>query len=432
MRPVAGFALASLALFGTRGEALDLHSRTISNSKQFVVFCADSRLRGQVASFVEDVKADTLRLLGEPDRWKIPVVINFEPASQTAKAPVVLWLQETMQGPKIEIDVQIGDDPAAVNLRKHIVRALLIELAYRDRPVQGGQPFAEPAWWVVAGALETFRCEDAGVGTDLFRRLVTTNRMPPIEEFLGHHSDDLGGAAEAMDGACAMALLQLLIEQPAGRDGLARLVREWPNLHHDPIAALTRTFPGLGQGSTDVQKWWTLNLARFAELNRFKGLSMEDTDKELNALLDVELVVDQAGATRTFQIGEFASFLKLRGARQALNARHQAILNLSTRANALLRPVVSGYEEVLAMLERGKTRGLRDRMVRIEIYRETVMHRIGEIADYLNWYEATQFGARSGAFDSFLRTARAVGHEQRRSGSSNAIGQYLDELQEQL
>lgn len=427
-------ALVGCALLAARTDAVDFKTRSVSRSKHFIIFCPDSALRARVTTFVEDVKTDTLRLLGESDRMKIPVVINLQAALTPAalKTPVALLLQETPEGPKIQLDVRIGDDPAAVNLQKHIVRAVLLEFAYRDRKVRGGMPVIEPPWWLIAGAIESFRRQESGVDSDLFRRLVETNKMPPIEQFLTQHTDDLGAAAQALDGACAMALVQSLIEQPGGASSLALLVKLWPDLHDDPIAALARTFPDLGSGSAGVQKWWTLNLARFAASDRYKGLSMEDTDKELNTLLDVELVMDKAGAKRTFNLSEFASFMKLPSAKAALVARHNAVIALSTRANAVFQPVVAGYEQVLALLIRGKTKDLRQRMANIEVYRGTVLHRMDDIANYMNWYEATQLGIRSEAFEGFLRAARDAEQDTRSLAPAEAIRRYLDSFEKQL
>jgi len=431
---LCGTLVAGLALLASPASAgADPRARSISSSKQFVVYCSDAGLRGQIATALEEAKANTLRLLGEPDRWKIPIVVSVHNAKATdaGKRPVSLTMIETPQGPTIQIAVRVGDDPAAIHLQKHAVRAVLLELAYRERGVRGGEAYVEPPWWLIAGAVESFRRRDTGVDVDLFRRLVETNRLPAIEQFLTQNDDrGTGSAAEGMDGACAMALVQLLLEQPAGRDSLVRFVRQWPETHGDPIGALTRHFPELTGGG--VQKWWTLNLARFAASDRYKGLSMEDTDRELNALLEIELPVDEAGTKQSFHIGEFESFRKMRGARAALAARHAGVVALSSRANAIFRPVVSGYERVLSALARGKTRGLREQMVRIEVYRGTVLQRVGEIADYLNWYEATQFGTRSDAFDGFLRAARAVDAAPSESAAQVAIGTYLDELQKQL
>jgi len=427
-------ALVGFTLLGARAEAVDFKTRSISRSKQFVIFCPDATLRARVTPFVEDVKAETLRLLGEPDRWKVPIVISLEAAAtpEALQTPVALLLQETPQGPKIELDVRIGADPAAVNLQKHIIRAVLLEFAYRDRKVRGGMPVVEPPWWLVAGAVEIFRRQDGGVDSDLFRRLVETNRMPPIEQFLTQHTDDLGATAQTFDGACAMALVQSLLDQPDGPACLANLVRQWPDLHDDPLGAFSRTFPGLGQDSASVQKWWTLNLARMAASDRYKGLSMEDTDKKLNTLLDVELVVDKAGTKHTYSLDEFPVFLKNKDARAALTERHNAILALGAQANAIFRPVVSGYEQVLTLLLRGKTKEVRQRMASIEIYRGAVLHRMDDIANYLNWYEATQMGERSNAFDGYMRVAHDAEKDTRKPAGADAIKKYLDDLQKQL
>ncbi len=424
----------ALALLVSRADAVDLKARSVSSSKQFIVFCPDAVLRSRVVGFVEEVKADTLRLLGESDRWKMPIVMSLQPAPdpEDVRKPVAMQLQETPEGPRIEINVSIGTDPAAVNLQRHIVRAVLLELTYRERPVRGGQAIIDPPWWVVAATVESIRGQDRGVDSGLFRRLVETNKMPTIEHFLSQHTDGLGETAQAMDDACAMALVQLLIEQPGGQNSLVRLLRQWPEQHDDPIGALTRTFPSLGEGSAAVQKWWTLNLARLAASDRYKGLAMEDTDRALSALLDVTLATGKAGTKRTFHIGEFDTFLKIKGARAALASRHAEVLALGARANAIFRPVVAGYEEILALLMKGRTRGVRERMVRVEIYREAVLHRMGEIADYLNWYEATQMGVQSDAFEGYMRTARELDRDPGTTEAGAAIKRYLDEMEKEF
>ena len=125
-------------------------------------------------------------------------------------------------------------------------------------------------------------------------------------------------------------------------------------------------------------------------------------------------------------------FLKMKDARAALETRHNAIIALSAHAHALFRPVVAGYEQVLAQLIRGKTKDLRTRMANIEVYRGTVLHRMDDIGNYLNWYEATQLGARSDAFEGFLRAAREAEKDTRKPSSTEAIAQYLDALQKEF
>src|SRR5258707_11128092 len=94
---------------------VDLHQRSESGGKQFVVFSSDVRLRQRVASYAAELKTDVLQLLGEPDRWKVPIVITLERATAPAaeESPAKLRLVDTPAGQKIELNVTIGDDPAS-------------------------------------------------------------------------------------------------------------------------------------------------------------------------------------------------------------------------------------------------------------------------------------------------------------------------------
>jgi hypothetical protein len=409
--------------------ALDLRQRSESSSKQFVVYCEDVRLRQRTASFVEEVKADVLHLLGERDRWKAPIVITLERSStlQSGEPPVAFRLMETQPGFKVEINVKFGDDPTAVNLQKHIIRAVLIEYAYREAGVTGGMPVVEPPWWIVQGLIEMNRRRESGVDADLFRRLVETNRLPPIESFLGEKPDELGPTALAIDRAIAMCLLQLLLEQPGGHEKLAHLIRAAPRSNDDPVALLAREFSVFADGRQTLQKWWTINLARFAAVDRYQGLTLEETDKELARRLQIEMAVNKAGDKKTFGVVEFDQYLKLPASRAALAGTRAEILALSTRAHALFRPVLADYAEIFALLARGKSRGVRDRLAKAEQYRSFVLRRASEIADYLNWFEATQMGSRSETFDNYLKTANEISEQDRKQ--KGPIARYLDEFE---
>ena len=57
---------------GAAAAPIDLKERSVSSSKQFIVYCTDVALRGRVASFAEELKGEWLQLLGETDHWKYP------------------------------------------------------------------------------------------------------------------------------------------------------------------------------------------------------------------------------------------------------------------------------------------------------------------------------------------------------------------------
>jgi hypothetical protein len=275
-----------------------------------------------------------------------------------------------------------------VNFHKLLLRAVLMEYAYRYTGINAGEQLVEPPWWIVEGLLETKRRQEQGTDAALFQRLVEANRLPPIDRFLTEKPDELGPSALAVDRALAMSLLQLLAEQPEGRRSLGKLLRDWPQSNGDPAALLARHFKALGTGPV-LQKWWTINLAR-----------------------------------------EYAQFLKLPGAQEALNDRYNGLVGLSTRANVLCRPAVVDYAEIISLLAKGKTRGMKERLAKVEEYRQRALQRSTDIADYMNWFEATQMKSRSGMFDDYLKTAAEIAEQERKQ--KGLVGKYLDVIEKEL
>jgi hypothetical protein len=425
---------AILALAVTSASGAEWKQRSDSSTRQFTVWCDDTPVRQRIASFAEEVKSGLAQLLGEANdgtRWQTPIVITVARASTLERhaPPVEVRPVQSVFGFKIDIHVRVGDDPAAVHLEKQIVRALLLGYAYGSRGLERGDTFVEAPWWVIEGALRIFRRRELGVDTALFQRLIASGLLPPIAEFLAGKPADLGPAALAMDHACAMALVELLVEQPGGRDSLARLIREWPHGNREPVTALTSAFPSLASEQS-LQRWWTLSIARLAASDRYEGLSLAETDRELSANLTIVLPADRDGRRRGFQLREYRAFLKLKGSREALLVRQSALVALSARANALLRPVIGEYERIVALLAGGKTRGLDARLAQVTTAREQALLRLSQIEDYLNWFEATQLGTRSDAFDSFLKTANEIAEQEQRG--SDQITRYLDQLEREL
>ncbi len=417
-------AAALLALLANAG-AVSPRERT--DSGQFTIYCEDANLRRQVASVAAQTKGETLELLGEADTWRRPIVVTvaLDAAPGSVRAPATLRLVESAVGMRVEIVVQIGKEPVDVNLQKHLIRAVLLEFMYRKGMPAGGS-YVEPPWWIVEGAVELLRRREGGPEPRFFRTLIETNKLPPIESFLSEKPDELGPTALAVDRALAMCLLQLLIDQPDGRRRLAELIHAWPESNNDSLAALGRSFPTLAGGAPVVQKWWTLNLARFAAADRLLVLSAEETDRQIAALLEFE-IPQKDGTMRRFTAQDFAEYLKLPESRPVLAGRRAGFVTLSARANVLLRPVIGEYDGCFAQLARGKTRGIRDRLERAARLRTALTRRAGEIDDYLNWFEATQSGTRSGAFDNYLKTANELSEQNRKR--TDPIARYLDELE---
>ena len=88
------------------------------------------------------------------------------------------------------------------------------------------------------------------------------------------------------------------------------------------------------------------------------------------------------------------------------------------------------YQEVVALLARGKRRGIAKRLARVEITREQLAARMSEIDDYMNWFEATQMKSGSGNFTGYLK---AVDQSQLPAPRRHdPLSVYVDALEDQF
>ncbi len=411
--------------------AVDLKNRSTSRTGQFIVYCDDREVRSRVVSSVEEVKADLLRILQAPDEWDYPIIISIDRAEPgKPESPVTLQLTNTLAGPKIDIGVRIGNDPARVFLQRHIVRALLLEMAYRDRAnLRPGERYTEPPWWLAEGFLQAIRRRTDDGGKDIFKSIVNTDKLPELEKFLLHRPTLLDTPAGTVDSACALCLVEALLMLPNGAQNMTRFIRRSPEAVADPLATLAVQFPALSGSPQSLAKWWALQIARYANADRWQGMSLADTEKELAMVLTIEIPIDKAGNTQKFDLQHFADFVKLKEARGPLMVARVKVAALAARAHPLYRPVISEYEEICSQLSVKKTKGLSERIASIEQYRMALVQRMGQISDYLNWYEATQAEGSVEAFQQYLQRAREAAAPPPPPPPNPKVASYLDSLE---
>jgi hypothetical protein len=433
-RPPGGrFTLLLLLLLAAASPAVNPKNRSASSSGQFVIYCDDRQARSRIVSFVEEVKSDVLRLMHEGDDWKFPVVVTLhQAAAQSGRGePVIVALANTPAGPKVDINVRIGDDPAKIFLQRHVVRALLLEIAYRDRPpIKAGDRYTEPPWWLAEGIVQAIRSRNGNGEPDIFKSIVNTDRLPPLEKFLVQQPLHLDDAAGAIDRACSLALVEALLHLPKGPENLGRFLRASPDAADDPLAALTRNFPALSDSPQSLAKWWTLQLAGLAKSGQWQGLSAAASDAEITPLLTLDVPVDKAGRTQRFALADFAKFIHLPAAKAVLRTAQVRIVTLGTRANALYHPILAEYEQIFRLLGAGKTKGIAGRIADMERYRLTLLQRLGQITDYVNWYEATQTPGATGQFEKYLRTVESLASKAESPEPADPkISDYLNSLE---
>jgi hypothetical protein len=399
--------------------------RTLSTSRQFIVFGGDVRLRGSVAQAAELEKSELLGLLQIPDHWSVPILLNLgRPQANVPEVPAVaLNFSQTGAGLKIQLDLLIdrGWDPAV--LRREVLRALLLEMSYRALPsLSAGEVYNAPPDWLVDGILSF---NDSS--PELSDAIESAGKQPPsLSNFLMLRPALLDSQSRTLYRACAGALLRTLLAPADGRARLVRYIADWPYATPDSIAELHAHFPSLGKDETAMENNWKANLAQVGNDQRFALFTFSDTSQQLDECLrknighekNTSLVLEDAIRVGREKIDK-----------EAVRALWQRLMLLSAHAHPVLRSIVTDYQNAAEALARGRSRRFAKRLVATAALRKRVAARMNEVDDYMNWFEATQSKTPSGTFRDYIRAAETSEENRRRRDPLSA---YLDAMETQV
>lgn len=401
-------------------------ARSVSPSRQFIIYASSAALRGAVSELAEQTKANLLALLRQPDRWKTPIIVNLQPeqANLPEIPPAALRFSQTGFGLKLQLDLTIGESIDAALVERELLRAILLEMIYRSEPdVAPGTAFVEPPDWLLDGVLAITPGRDRG---PLVEALSVSDKQMSLEEFLRQRPALLDSPGRLLYRAYSLSLVELLVN---GTDGRSRLGRYIDNLSHasnDPFVDLKAQFPSLGH---NVEKTWQSALARPGGAQNYQLLTFAESEQRLDELLRVK-IPDAGNSSKQVEFSELAQRTLSAGEKLALGQVSEKLVLFAIRANPLMRPIVREYQQIAALLARGKKKKVVKRLVRVQATRTTLAARMSDIDDYMNWFEATQSKTGSGVFVDYLR---AVSESQipapRRR---DALSVYLDSVAEQF
>jgi hypothetical protein len=407
--------------------ALPEHS--VSPSRQFVIYGADATLRGAISELAEQTKTNLLALLRQRDGWKTAVVINLQ--SQQANLPEIpaanLRVSQTGFGVKLQLDLTVGQNFDGSLIERQLLRAILFEMIYRDGgELAPGARLVEPPDWLLEGALAlTPGREREG----LVEAISTADKGKSLQEFLGQRFDLLDSAGRMLYRAYSVALVQLLLDEGGGRAGLARYITNLSHASNDRVADLKGWFPQLRD---DVEKKWRSSVARLSEHQTYQLLSFAESERRLDELLQIKISDGSRnrGRPKPANLSELSRCKLSAEEKAAVNHMSQGLLLLVGTAHPVLRPVAREYQQIAALLIRGKRRAIAKRVSHLDGIRKELAARMGDIDDYMNWFEATQMENQSGAFADYLKAANQsqVSAPRRR----DPLSVYLDALEDQI
>ena len=393
--------------------------RSLSASRQFIIYGTTTPLRGAVGEVAEKTKSNLLNLLQQRDDWRIPIILNLQfPQANEPEIPAAqLRFSQTGAGLKIQLDLTISSDFDALALRRQLLRVILLEIIYRQSAdLPAGSFYAEPPGWLIEGILAGDALPDRSQIAAAVTPLVQTNRVATLEEFLRQRFVLLDSAGQRVYRAYALAFLQLLLNEPDGSVRLSNYISNLSRASSDPLSDLQSQFPALGNGP-EVETRWKSSVANLARMN-YELFTVAETERQLGGLL-AEIKLANLARKRISK-AEAAELRPL---------KEQLIL-LGVQANPMLKTLVFEYEEIVARLSARKTKGVAGRLAQADAQRKELRSRSSDIDDYMNWFEVTKSGTASGAFSGYLRAAARAHQPQVRRRDPLSV--YLDALEGQF
>ncbi len=399
---------------------------SVSPSRQFVIYGADAQLRGAVSNVAERTKTNLLVLLRQRDNWTVPIVVNLQPqqANLPEIPPADLRFSQTGFGLKLQLDVTISKNFDASLMERELLRAILLEMIYRkESHIAAGSLFVEPPDWLIDGVLALAPGSDRG---QLVEVLTTADKAKSLEAFLRQRPALLDSAGRTLYRAYSFALVQMLID---GRNGPARLgqyIAHLSNASNEPLADLKTQFPFLG---SDAERTWQLTLSRLRNLQTYQLLTFAESERRLDELLRVKISEANKPANLV-GLDELARHKISASEKMALSELTRELLVFVAQANPVLRPIAREYQEIVALLARGKRKRIAKRLSRLEVTRKQLVARMSDIDDYMNWFEATQMKSGSGNFTDYLK---AVDQSQLSVPKRHdPLSVYVDALEDQF
>src|SRR2546423_7077266 len=389
MRRAATFILLVFACHQLRA----LPEQSVSPARTFVIYGAAATLRGAISELAEQTKTNLLALLRQRDGWKTAIVINLQ--SQQANLPEIppasLRVSRAELGLKRQLDLTVGQNFDGSLVERQLLRAILFEMIYRDdSELAPGARLVEPPGWLLEGALALTPGREREA---LVEAVETAEKGTSLQEFLGERFDLLDSAGRMLYRAYSVALVQLLLDEGGSRARLARYISNLSHGSNDRVADLKACFPQLRD---DVEKKWRSSVARLSEHQTYQLLSFAESEQRLDELIQIKISDGSRnrGRPKPANLSELSRSKLSAEGKAAVNHMSQGLLLLVGTAHPVLRPVAREYQQIAALLIRGKRRGIAKRVSHLDGIRKQLAARMGDIDDYMNWFEATQMENR--------------------------------------
>jgi uncharacterized membrane-anchored protein YhcB (DUF1043 family) len=218
----------------------------------------------------------------------------------------------------------------------------------------------------------------------------------------------------------------MLLDGKNGGTQLAKYIDHLSDSSSDPRDDLKAQFPLLAD---DADRTWQVALNRLKSLRPFRLLTFAESERRLDELLSLK-ISEPNKPVKLVRLEELAQHKLSASERMALDQLKRDLMFFVPQTNPVLRPIGREYQEIVALLARGKRRPVLKRLSRLNLTRQQLATRMTEVDDYMNWFEATQMGSGSGNFAGYLKAVdQSQGPAPRRH---DPLSVYVDALEDQF
>jgi hypothetical protein len=405
----------------------------VSRSQQFRVAGGDSLVRGTVAMLAEETKDDLLKLTGEKDAWKVPVIIRLygKPGDPLPARTVNMRLLVLEGVSELNLDVHLSRGIEHERFKRAVTAALLYERSLRQHPAREADPPLRVPPWLTDGLREATAWHLDQSDRRLYEALFKRGGMFKIDELfaVGENTfEEMDAAMLAAFRVSAGAMVMALLEQPQGKQGFRSFLTEVAAYEGEMPGLLRRHFPELNLSETSLAKWWALQLANKGGRNLLTDIL---TIPQTEAALVEALHLDFRTAEGIIQQKPLAAWPELATLREperfaAVRLAQDALVRLSYRCFPSYRPLLTDYQSVLNAIAKNKAKDVPKRLAALAQTRATMLTRATRARDYLDWFEITRARETSGAFDDYLRLKerlKANPHHRK-----DDLSEYLDRM----
>jgi len=404
----------------------------VSRSKQFRVTGSDGLARGTVAWLADETKDELLKLTGEKDEWKVPVVIKLygTPGDPLPARTVNMQLLVVEGVNELHLDVHLSRGIEQERFKRAVTSALLYERALRNHPAGDDRRLFVPPW-LSDGLREAVAWHHDESDRHLYAALFKRGGLFKIDDLFATGEaafEDMDAAMRAAFRVSSGALVMALLEQPQGKEGFRAFLSAAAAYEGEMPGLLRQHFPELNLSETSLAKWWALQLAAKGGVNLLTDiLTIHQTETSLAEALHLNFRTVEG----IIQQKELAAWRELAALKEpervaAVRLAQDALVRLSYRCFPSYRPLLADYQKVLGDIAKNKIKDIPKRLAVLEETRATMLARAARARDYLDWFEITRARETSGAFDDYLRLKdrlKANPHHRK-----DDLSEYLDRM----